>query len=96
MLVMSREVGESVVIEDVVMTLARVGDRYAEVSLRKVTGGKKSILTLPHNERKAICYNVEVVFIEVKGEKARFGFEHPTDVTITRQKFHESGGGRSS
>lgn len=96
MLVLSRKIGESVIIEDVALTLARVGDGYVEVSLAKTTGGKMTVLTLPHHERVAICYNVEVIFVEATGEKARFGFEYPPEVTITRQEFLESGGGQCS
>ena len=89
MSILSREVGESVAIEDVVLTLARVGNGYAEVSPGKCAGGKKTILTLPHRERKTICYNVEVVLVAVEGKKVRFGCEHPPEVTITGQEFQE-------
>ena len=90
MYVLSRRVGESVIIEEVALTLARLGDGYAEISLAKIAGGSKTILTLTHQERKAICYDVELVLVAVKDDRARFGFEYPPEVTITRKEFLES------
>ena len=86
MLVLSRQVGESVIIEDVTLTLTRVGDGYVEVSLTKVSGGEKTVLTLPHDERVSICYDVEVIFVAAMGTKVRFGFEFPPKVTIIRHR----------
>lgn len=69
MLILSRELGESVVFEDVVLTLAKVGSRYVEVSLVKATGDKRTVVTLPHNEYVDICDDVRVIFINVNGTK---------------------------
>ncbi len=84
MLVLSRKVGEAIIIEDVVLTLARVADGYVEVSLRKKTGGRPTVLALPHHQRIDICYSVEAVFIDATSAGARLGFEHPAEVTLRR------------
>ena len=50
MLVLSRELGDSVIIEDVRVTVVRIGPKYAEVSLVKLAGGKPVELILPRLE----------------------------------------------
>ncbi len=87
MLVLSREIGESVVIEDVVLTLVSVSEKYVEVSLVKMSGGKVTMATLPHDQTVEICYDVEVVVVNTKGPKVRLGFETPDDLTIRRGEF---------
>ena len=90
MFVLSREVGQSVVIEDVAVTLVRIGEAYVEVSLVKMAGGKSLVVTLPYQQPKDICYNVQVVFVAVTGMKARLGFEAPPEVAITRREFWDA------
>lgn len=85
MLILSREVGESVIIEDVALTLVRFGAKSAEVSFVKLAGGKSVILQLPHHQARDVCYDVQVVFVGAKGTKVRLGFEAPPHVTITRR-----------
>jgi sRNA-binding carbon storage regulator CsrA len=85
MLILSREVGESVAIEGAVLTLVRIDEGYVEVSLVKMAGGTPKILTLPHGQRVDICYGAEVVFVGATGEGVRFGFEYPPSVSITRR-----------
>lgn len=92
MLVLSREPGEAVIIDDVVFTLARVADGYVEASLRKTAGGIPTVITLPHHRHIDICYGVQVVFIEATGVRATLGFEHPPEVTICRPAYPESVG----
>lgn len=84
MLVLSREIGQAIVIDDVVITVVRVTPEYAEITLQKVTGGKKVIATLPLNEYVDACYNTQIVFITSRGNKARFGVEAPADLPIYR------------
>lgn len=86
MLVLSREIGESLVIEDVALTLVTVGGRYAEVSLVKLAGGKTIVVALPYGEYVDICYDARVVLIRAEGTKARLGFEAPEGVLIRRRE----------
>jgi len=87
MLILSREVGEAVIIEDVALTLVRIGENYVEVSLVKTTGGRPVVLTLPHHQYINVCYNAQAVFVATKGTQARLGFEAPPDVAIRRREF---------
>ena len=87
MLVLSRAVGESVVIEDVNLCLVRTTSQYAEVSLTKLSGGKSVVVTLPLQKKVDICYDVEAVFVATNGEKARLGFEYPNGVSVLRREF---------
>jgi len=84
MLVLSRQVGETVVIEDVVVTVIRVAEGYVEASLAKMSGGKATIVTLPQNEYVDICYEARVVYLFAKGPKVRLGFELPRWTAIRR------------
>ena len=90
MFVLSREIGESVIVEDVALTLVRIGEQYVEVSLVKMTGGKSTVLTLPRHQPVDICYDVQVVFVAAENSKARLGIEYPPEVSITRREFWES------
>ena len=85
MFVLSREIGESVAVEDVDVTLVRIGEAYVEVSMAKSTG-RPLVITLPHDQAVDICYNVQMVFISKKGTKAYLGFEAPKEITITRRE----------
>ena len=90
MLVLSREIGESVVIEDVALTVIRTSDEYVEVSLAKISGGRSTIVTLPQHEYVEIGYEVQIVFIATKDSKVRLGFEAPPETRICRQEILES------
>ena len=90
MFVLSREIGESVLIEDVDVRLIRMTPRYAEVSLAKLTGGAPVVVTLPLQKKVHICYDVQAVFVSTKGDMARLGFEYPADISIVRREFSDT------
>lgn len=85
MLVLSREIGTSIVIEDVRVTLVRVGPEHCEVALEKLAGGRRRIATLPREESVAACYDTRLVFLGMRGAQARLGIDAPRDVHIARQ-----------
>ena len=87
MLVLSREAGESVVIEDVVLTLVGISEEYVEASLVKLTGGRVTIATLPRNEYVEICYDVRVIYFNLKEGRVRLGFEAERGARIARREF---------
>jgi sRNA-binding carbon storage regulator CsrA len=90
MLLLSRTAGQAVVIEDVELTVVRIAPEYIELCLRKMTGGKATVLTVPHNRRVEICYDVQLVFVTTDGVKARIGFEAPENIHIARKEFWRS------
>lgn len=86
MLILSREIGQAIVIDDVVVTVIRVGGRSAEVSLQKLTGGKRVVATLLRDEPVDACYNTRLLFIESRGPKVRLGIDAPDGIEIRRQE----------
>lgn len=86
MLVLTREVGQAFVIEDVAVTLVSANTEYAEVSLQKLSGGQAVIATLPKNQGVAACYDSELIFIKLSGEKARLGIQAPRHLHISRKE----------
>ncbi len=85
-LVLSREIGQAVLIEDVVVTLVAATAEYAEVSLQKLSGGKTVIATLPKQQCVDACYDTQLVYIEGKGKKVRLGIEAAADLFIQRKE----------
>jgi sRNA-binding carbon storage regulator CsrA len=90
MLLLSRTAGQAVVIEDVELTVVRVAPEYIEICLRKLTGGKAAVLTVPHNRGVEICYDVQLVFVATDGVLARIGFEAAENIRIARKEFWRS------
>ena len=86
MLVMSREIGQALVIEDVVVTLDAFDDQHADITLQKVAGGKSISLTLNLNEFVDACYDTRIVLIATRDTKARLGIEAPKNVPIHRKE----------
>ncbi|MEX1095822.1 MAG: carbon storage regulator [Planctomycetales bacterium] len=89
MLVLSREIGTSIVIEDVRVTLVRVGPEHCEVALEKLAGGTRRIATLPRDESVEVCYGARLVFIGASGTKARLAIDAPREVHVARHEIRE-------
>lgn len=87
MFVLSREIGQSILIEDVEITLVDVRPEFAEVTFQKDSGGQKRSKKLPHDESVAICYDAQMVFIQFRNaSSARIGIEAPTSVQVFRKE----------
>jgi sRNA-binding carbon storage regulator CsrA len=84
MLVVTRNSGTSLDINDVQLTLLRVTQGYVEVSLQKPASIHPSIVTLLHRQYTDICYGVRIVLLEATGARATLGFEYPDGVSISR------------
>ena len=85
MLVLTREIGQSVIIEDVRVTVIRFGSDFAELSFAKITGGEAKIVTMSRNESVDACYDVRITFVQGTRAKLRLGFEAPREVHIHRE-----------
>ena len=93
MLVLSREVGESVLIEDVLGTVVRASSDSIDMSFVKKNGGRNVLVTFRRNQVVEICYNVQAVLIRSDGKSARLGFEYPkNDVHVSRAEMVEGDG----
>lgn len=89
MLVLSREIGDSIRIEDVKLTLVRIDEQqppYVEIVLAKTLGGKRRVVTLPQDEWIEICYGVTIGLVATSKRKARLGLEYPTGVDLRRSE----------
>ena len=84
MLVLSREVGHSVVVMDVVVMLIGLGTNDAEISLRKQTGGKSRIVTLPRGQAVEVCYETRIGLVESRESHARLTIESPEGIQVRR------------
>jgi sRNA-binding carbon storage regulator CsrA len=90
MLVLSREIGESVAIDNLTVTLVEVGERYVEVCVENELSGQSTLSRLPHLQYVEITPEVQVLFVAANGTTARIGFVAPRDMRIARGEFLES------
>ena len=86
MLVLMREAGSSVSIEDITFTIIALGDGVADVSLAKPKSERPKVITLIRGETVEICYGVTVVLIKVSDKSVRLGFECPREISIVRSE----------
>jgi sRNA-binding carbon storage regulator CsrA len=86
MLVLSRQIGESVIIDnEVVVTVAVLGREFVELSRSDSTGKTAGIVTVG-KEPAILARDVLVYFIQSNGEKARLGFKGPPGCRIDRSE----------
>ena len=89
MLVLSRKLGEAIVIDNhVIATLAVLANDFVEFSLCDINGTcSSSILTVGKRELTPIVADVRVVFVRKDANKARLGFKYPPEIQIDRREF---------
>jgi len=88
MLVLSRRLGESLVINDqLVLTVAFLAEDYAELSLINFSGSLLGTFTARVNEKLRLTDDIEVVAVRFEGGKVRLGVEGPADCTFDRGEF---------
>ena len=86
MLVLSRRVHESIIVNEViVVTVAAIPRAAVELSLATIEGGELSRLHLSKNESAIIGSGVRVTLVEATTEKVRLGIELPPGVSISRR-----------
>ena len=81
---MTREAGQSVLIEDVLLTVAKVAPQAVMLSLSKLGGGRESIIALRKHQLVDICYDVKLQVISIEGTAARLAFQYPEDIQVQR------------
>jgi sRNA-binding carbon storage regulator CsrA len=87
MLVLSRNLGESIVIDnEVVVTVAVVGREFVELSISHSTGTVSDIVTVGNKEPMLVAHGVRARFIRSEGEKVRLGFDGPSGCRIDRSE----------
>lgn len=84
MLVVTRSVGESLLIEDVQLTVIQMQENTITFSMQKLTGGRETIVHLQRHQIVEVCYNVKFQLVRVAGSRARLGLEVPPGVNVQR------------
>lgn len=86
MLVLSRQVGESIVIGDsIVITLAVAGSAFAEFSVVDSNTAARKVVTVDAQHRVSIADEVTVVFVGPKKPNGvRMGIERPQHIEVQR------------
>jgi sRNA-binding carbon storage regulator CsrA len=84
LLVLSRHVGESVVINELVITVDLIADDHSILSLMRTNCEFLGMVTAPFDEYVAITGNVRVVMIQSESGKVRLGFDLPREYNISR------------
>jgi len=86
MLVLSREVGQSFIInESVVFTVAVIGADFVDLLQTGAEGRKRGVITLTKGNRQQIMQGVTALLIHEQADRARFGFEYPSELISIRR-----------
>ena len=85
MLLISREVGESLVLaESTVVTVAVVGDDFVDLGLSDLSGRRLGVVTLRKETKTLLVHGVQGIFIKAVGQRVRLGFEYPPGISLRR------------
>jgi sRNA-binding carbon storage regulator CsrA len=88
MLVLSRRLGESVVVNDrLVLTVAFLADDYAELSLINIDGTFVGSFNVHRDEWIRLTDDVQVIVVQFEGEKLRLGIDGAPHDRIHRGEF---------
>jgi sRNA-binding carbon storage regulator CsrA len=88
MLVLSRRLGESLVINDqLVLTVALLTDDYVELSLINVGGTFLGSFTARTNQPIRVTDDIQIVAVRIEGERVRLGIEGTPGSTFHRGEF---------
>lgn len=85
MLVLSRKIGESVVIDDlIVLTVAIIGEGFIDLGMAEVGGAQLGTISLDHHGLRPIVDGVKGVMVRIEGDRVRIGFDYREGVSIVR------------
>jgi sRNA-binding carbon storage regulator CsrA len=84
MLILSRQLGESVVIDDLVVTVDSYADDHAILSLMKTNCEFLRKVTAPFHEPVEISDHVRAWMVRAERDRVRLGFDAPRDCSISR------------
>ena len=91
-LVLSRELGDAIVIDDnIVATVAVIGREFVDLTMSTVSGRTLETISLSKNRSTYIARGVYEIFIKHLEQKVRLGFENPEDLHIARFEFWNEG-----
>ena len=85
MLVLSRALGESIIVSDRFQaTVAVIGTDYVDLGVIELNGDRRGVVTLNEHELRPIVGGVRGILIRHKQDGVRLGFEFEDGVTIQR------------
>jgi sRNA-binding carbon storage regulator CsrA len=88
MLVLSRKMGDCIVIGDeFVVTVAFLAPEHAELSLTRLDGSFVRSASVRCNEWFEVDDQIRVAVVRVENEKARIGIDAPSDNSVHRGEF---------
>lgn len=90
MLVLSRRIGESLVIEDTEVRVHGFDDESAELHLRKITGGAVVVASIHRSELLDACYDCQLTLVAVRDDRIRVGIVSPEDVAVYRKEVFDA------
>lgn len=88
MLIMTLDVDQSLLIEDVQLRLTSANARTIMFSMAKLTGGRETNVVLQRHQIAVVCYNVRFQMISVEGQTARLVLEPPEDVQVQKMELN--------
>ena len=90
MLVLSRSLGESVVIDGrTVATLAVIGSRSVDVALENLAGEHMGHVTLTTDGLEHVARGVRGLAVQITPARVRLGLEIPAGVNVERYEFFQ-------
>ena len=91
MLVLSRTLGQSVVIDgSTVATLAVIGHRFVALALEKLSGENLGYVTLTADGSAHVAHGVHGLAVQITPVRVRLGFEGPAGINVERYEFFEA------
>jgi sRNA-binding carbon storage regulator CsrA len=93
MLVLSRRLGECIVIDDdLVVTVGFLGEDHVELSVTRLDGSFLRSVVAQQNESVTIVDGLEIVAVAIKEDRVRLGIQTPPDTRVERRTFWGSPG----
>jgi len=84
MLVLSRQLGQSIVIDDLIVTVDWIAGDHSIVSIVRTTGQFVGNHTARFNEYFEITEKVRAIVIQAEAGKVRLGIDAPSDCRVSR------------
>ncbi|MBT5018022.1 hypothetical protein OAF42_02575 [Planctomicrobium sp.] len=84
MLVMTLDVDQSLLIEDVQLRLTSADARQIIFTMTKLSGGRETNVVMQRHQIVVVCYNVRFQMISVEGQTARLVLEPPENIQIQK------------
>lgn len=84
MQVLTLDVNESLLIEDVQLRLMSVAPRSIIFSMTKISGGRETNVVMHRHQIAVVCYNVRFQLLSVEDQTARLVLEPPGNIQVQK------------